>query len=554
MRQAVVHVCKRTLGLAAVSLALAGCDNSAPGGSGAAARLPAQAMDVIITSPVPDNASGAPTTAIAATVYIPERDAGSPYPLILHSHGWGGDRVTEADTRGSFDSSRFYSVAIDSQVGRFWQEGYAVISFDERGFVDSGGAIRVMDPEFETRDAIAVLDWAEANLDLARDATGDPLVGSIGGSYGGGYQLLLAALDPRLDAITPSVTWNHLPQALATHGVVKKLWDFGLCFAAQTAGTRTFSEDLNTACQQAGYDVSRRFVEELDPAIIAFLGGHGMRAIEQRHDDPADAFRMRRVDALLIQGQRDLLFPLNEAAANARFLSRFGGDVRVLTHQHGHYIGPPLDSQPPLGTMNCGAVDSIEALHQWFDEKLRGKRGAAAGIPRVCISLDDAHAAHFDSVPVADGSFTVTVPDMQITGAQNNYGGQAPAFVPLADPIADAGLVLAGIPLATLEVVPTVPGTRAAAFVGIGVQSPGDAAPRLIDDQTTAIPDGSDGELELAGVGERLAPGDVVGVLIYGDVEAYNNAAKSAWLANAFTVRGQVKLPILAAPVDQAVP
>jgi ABC-2 type transport system ATP-binding protein len=82
--------------------------------------IAASEQDVFIESPVADNASGATTTAIAATVFIPEHADGATYPLILHSHGWGGDRVTEADTQAPFDSSKFYSVAIDAEVKRFW--------------------------------------------------------------------------------------------------------------------------------------------------------------------------------------------------------------------------------------------------------------------------------------------------------------------------------------------------------------------------------------------------------------------------------------------------
>ena len=532
----------------AAAVLSSGCGNSGPPGGPAGERIPASAEDVFIDSPVPDNASGAPTTAIAATVYLPERAAGETVPLILHSHGWGGDRVTEADTQGEFDTSGFYSVAIDSQVGRFWQDGYAVISFDERGFHDSGGAIRVMDPEFETRDAIAVLDWAEANLPLARSADGNPLVGAIGGSYGGGFQLLLAAFDDRLDAITPSATWYHLPDSLAPNGVIKKLWDFGLCFSAVAAGDRTFSDDLTLACQQAGFDPSIRFTEELDPAILAFLGAHGMGAMQARHEDPADPFTMRPIDTLLTQGQRDLLFPLNDALANYRFLSSLGGDVRLITHQHGHYIGPPLDAQAPLGAMACGELDTLEAKHAWFAEKLKGETGAAAAIPPVCIGLDDDRGIALATVPRAASAARVTLPDTLVSADQNNYGGNPPTFVPLSAPVSGNGSVLAGLPVANLTVTPVVPTAQVVAFVGIGVQSVGDSAPRLLDDQVTVLRNGEHLDFELTGIGEALADGDTLGVLLYGDHDAFNTAAHNNWLANNYRISGSVDLPIVTAP------
>jgi hypothetical protein len=42
--------------------------------------------------------------------------------------------------------------------------------------------------------------------------------------YGGGYQLLTAAHDDRLDAIAPEITWNSLPQSLAPNGAVQSTW------------------------------------------------------------------------------------------------------------------------------------------------------------------------------------------------------------------------------------------------------------------------------------------------------------------------------------------
>ena len=45
-------------------------------------------------------------------------------------------------------------------------------------------------------------------------AGGDPVIGFAGASYGGALALLVAGLDPRVDAIVPAFTWNRLDQAL----------------------------------------------------------------------------------------------------------------------------------------------------------------------------------------------------------------------------------------------------------------------------------------------------------------------------------------------------
>lgn len=535
---------------AAAAVLLTACSDSEPP---AVDRVEAQAVDVTIVSPAPDNLTGAATTNIAATVFVPAHAPGETYPLILHSHGWGGDRITAADAAANAPDEAptdFYSVILDRQVRHLWDAGYAVISFDERGFGGSGGASRVMDPDYETRDAIAVLDWAEANLDLRRDAAGDPYVGSIGGSYGGGFQLLLAAFDPRLDALVPGATWHDLVQSLVPNRVIKKLYVTGLCVAAVQA-QRRLDPQTHQACAEAADNAATRFEEDVSAATVAFLGGHGLRALQARHADPDDPFKMRRVDALFVQGQRDVLFPVNQALANYAFLKSLGGDVRLLSNQHGHILPASLSSQPRLGAWGCGPTDSLEALRRWFDAKLRGSAAGLDYIPELCLSLDDARAVHVDAVPEGSASHAVTIAPTDVTGAQNDFGGAAPTFIPLGAPIAGDDLVLAGIPVADLSVSGPAPGTGGTAFVGIGLRR-GDAAPVLVDDQLNPLRSGDAHDARpLLIVAEKLQAGDQVGVLLYGAHHQYEPANKSNFTANAYTISGTVKLPIQALPVAQ---
>ncbi|SFX70160.1 hypothetical protein SAMN02787144_1005212 [Streptomyces atratus] len=75
---------------------------------------------------------------------------------------------------------------------------------------------------------------------VTRDGSGDPTVGMIGGSYGGAVQMATAAVDRRVDALVPLITWNDLAYALApnnagtrkgvssdTAGVFKWQWTNG---------------------------------------------------------------------------------------------------------------------------------------------------------------------------------------------------------------------------------------------------------------------------------------------------------------------------------------
>lgn len=546
---------RRGAGIALLAAALGGCNSSNEAG-GASRLVPAEVRDVTITSPAPDNFNGSAATAIAATVFIPAHRSGETYPLILHSHGWGGDRITAQDAANNPANdvpNNFYSVILDRQVKHLWNAGYAVISFDERGFGGSAGAARVMDPEYETVDAIAVLDWAEENLDLSRDTTGDPYVGSIGGSYGGGFQLMLAAQDPRLDAMVPGATWYDLPQSLVPNGVIKKLYVFGLCFSAVQA-QRRLDPIVHQICADAADNPVTRFEEDVSASGVEFLGAHGMRHFERRHADPADPFKMRKVDALFVSGNRDVLFPVNQGLANARFLKSLGGDVRLLSNEHGHFVGPPLSSQPGPGWWGCGPVDSTEALQAWFDAKLRGRTERLAEVPAMCLSLDDTHAVNLQDLPVADGTYTVTIPPTTVTGAQNDFGGQAPTFVPLGQAVSGNDTVLAGIPVADVSVTSAVPGTESAAFLGIAIRR-ADRSIRLVDDQVNPLRSSRQhAAAELIVVGERLDDGDEPGVLLYGSFHQYEPANRGNFADNAYTISGTVKLPLAVLPATERAP
>ena len=56
------------------------------------------------------------------------------------------------------------------------------------------------------------------------DAPGDPRMGMVGGSYGGGIQLVTAATDCRIDAIVPTIAWHSLVTSLDKANTAKSGW------------------------------------------------------------------------------------------------------------------------------------------------------------------------------------------------------------------------------------------------------------------------------------------------------------------------------------------
>ena len=128
-------------------------------------------------------------------------------PLIFHSHGWGGSRTK------------------DPAAFQAWLDaGFGVLSFDQRSFGESTGVAHVMNPDYEGRDVVKLVDFV-AGLDwVTKQRPGDPLIGAIGGSYGGGYQFAGAFTElrdtgrTRFDALAPHTLPSVVPPGFATPG------------------------------------------------------------------------------------------------------------------------------------------------------------------------------------------------------------------------------------------------------------------------------------------------------------------------------------------------
>ena len=548
------------------TLILGACSDS--NDSGGAERVEASSMDVMIESPAPNIADGTDTNLVTATVYIPEHAPGDRYPLVLHGHGWGGDRYSQSDVDANdpvagvdLSNSPNIFTAIDRNVEALWNAGYAVISFDQRGFGrgddgddgTSDGA-HVMDPMFEIVDVQAIIDWAAANEDLSliMDGPGDPRVGAIGGSYGGAYQNLTAAVDDRLDALVPTATWFSLAQSLGPNNVIKKGYATGLCLLATTDGAQLASE-TEASCQEGAFNQTSKLQEDLSETSQQIFLTHGLNAyVEAGTPLPAH-------DVLLLQGNRDILFDLTQAIALYDAWSAAGGEVRFISHENGHSLtqtrnGP--GSQGPLGPGTCGDIDVIDAMNAWLDHKLRG---AALELPEICISLDDTSGALVETISRGEAAYTVELPETSILATQHNNSfseADEAIFVGLTDPIVGDNLVLAGQPNGQFTV--TDAGLEeSVVFIGVGIER--DGSRFLVDQQVTPLrsSDVRSGDatatIPLAGVGERLQDGDVVGLLVYGQFDQFENETRTNWNGNAANVSGQVALPIVEAVISQRV-
>lgn len=523
-----------------VSVFLVGCGSSTgvddpapnlttnPGGAGEALSRAGVSTDFVLNS----NVDG---EAIAFTIHEPDTLVdGETYPLILESHGYGGNRVdaSERPTGGL--------------LGRFLQNGYGLLSLDERGHADSGGTIRILDPDFAGQDWLQVLDFAEATLEwLEFDENNNPIMGAVGGSYGGGYQHLIYAIDPRqrLDAIAPDITWHDLRYSLFPGQAFKTTWASLLSAGGNANGNRQDPEVNEGLAQGLGSN-------SLDDDKLALLYRNSLRSHCEGNNDSTIAGGLQPIDAFYTQSPLDTLFNFNDAYHNFQCVNALGGDVRMFTKSQGH--GP----QNGDGGENCGVISRDEATFQWYQEKLKGVAGAADFIPRVCVNLSTTGDDGLSLNDMAVGGTDVTINQQTITVSSANVN----AVVVDLFTVPAGGEVLAGIPTIDLTISDPIlgvdgnPGLDPILFVSLGIH-------RV--DANNPVPDNNPimnqvrpfrgyGNFqnqetldnELNGVFERLNEGDVVVLVLNPSFPAQFASSASQAPATIF-VDATIGLPLI---------
>jgi ABC-2 type transport system ATP-binding protein len=295
--------------------------------------------------------SGTEPVSLDTTFFVPTSAQTSPVPAILLAHGFGGTKQTVA-----------------SQAEDLANRGYAVLTWTAQGFGASGGQIHLDSPDYEVRDAQRLVDWLAQQPEVLKDAPGDPRVAAVGGSYGGALSLMLAGVDPRVDAVVPQITWNDLATAFLPNangagpdeGVFKKQWA-GLFFGAASGASAALANLANLAgpaasaltgqLPPAGTTIDPqcgRFAAEVCQAYLdlATTGRPTTSTLALLHrDSPAPLLHNIKAPTLLVQGQADSLFPLTEAEANYAGIAANGTPVRMdwFTGGHDGGAGPQAD-------------------------------------------------------------------------------------------------------------------------------------------------------------------------------------------------------------------
>ncbi|MGW7470347.1 CocE/NonD family hydrolase [Streptomyces cyaneofuscatus] len=332
--------------------------------------------------------AGGRSCVVDADLYRPAGvDAESPAPAVLATNGFGGSK-----SDGSTD-------AIGKAVAA---RGYVGLVYSGLGFGRSGCLITLDDPAIDGKAASGLLDFlggARVADDgtradyVVQDGEGDPRVGMIGGSYGGAIQLATASTDPRVDALVPLITWNDLSYALAptntgarsgvtsdTPGVFKWQWTNGFYLIGEGQPLLNPSLDPSRfnrldclhfaaqACETIRLLNSGRYPADKTEAMLAYA----------RSVSPVSYLDRVKAPTLIVQGQADSLFNLNEATATYKTLKAQGTTAKMIWQSWGH-SGGQVPGELDLSEGNLETSYVGRRVLAWFDRYLQKKTDTDTG-------------------------------------------------------------------------------------------------------------------------------------------------------------------------------
>jgi ABC-2 type transport system ATP-binding protein len=328
---------------------------------------------------------------IAATRYVPASATREhPAPAILMTHGFG---LTK-DSPEVVSTARFFAA-----------HGYVVVTYTSAGFGTSGGCVTLQSVDYDTKSASQVITKLLDPLKLVAHDRRGAIVGTIGGSYGGGVQLPLAATDRRIHTAIPGRTWNYLGYSLDPNNRVvpgkapldHQAYEQGVFKAEWTS---LFYALGNSMPAQQGGDCPGTKAATGDPVEIAAAGAcpgyylplcqtyaglaaTGDATSEQRkliaRASAANVLDRIKIPVMLVQGQSDTLFNVNDAASTFLSLRSRGIPVSMIWNSGGHggYVSQPGECEAYDGTDRV--VEEMDACYlplralRWMNYWLRGK-------------------------------------------------------------------------------------------------------------------------------------------------------------------------------------
>jgi ABC-2 type transport system ATP-binding protein len=381
---------------------------------------------------------------LISTNYFPASGlkAGDEAPAALFGPGLGGGG--EVNPYGYSSTNDFTPT-----VAALRAEDYSVVTWAPRGNYDSGGILQLDNPFYEGRDASAIVSWLadpSNNLGAALDGPGDPKVGMVGGSYGGGIQWVTASTDPRIDAIVPAISWNSLPESLYPSEIFKTSWGNFLLLALELLPPVTGNADgarINDLIYQA--ILTGNLFGRVSESALAMVNSSGPTVLLNELDVPA----------LIVQGTYDSLFPLDQSVANAQTIlaNPYDTPVKMIWFCGGH--GPCNDEAVPAPADQRTRI--YADTFAWLNQYVKDEGTAADAIPTFQW-YDQRNTLWSSDLFSFDEGFNKPQPIVTISD------GGSLAILPLLGGSGSSGVPeqFKGTPLATLYRFPFD------AFIGVG--------------------------------------------------------------------------------------
>jgi predicted acyl esterase len=509
-------------------------------------------------------------------------------PLIIQMHGWGGQKSGFADMK------------------QWAERGYAVLNFTSRGFNGSCGRldtrldcpegwIKLMDTRYEVRDGQHLAGR------LADEGLVDPQrIGAIGGSYGGGFSMALAALRDRvmtpdgkyapwtspngqpmrIAAAAPLIPWTDLVYSLVPNGrtldytitdrdddrspvgVMKQSFVAGLFATGQASGYYSppgvdAGADLNQwyALTNAGepYDANPQTRSVVDE-------------IAEHHSSYYIADDRAPAPLFISNGWTDDLFPVDEAL---RFYNRTRdrhpeAAIKLMFFDWGHMRGQ--GKQTDTARMN-------QAIVAWFGHWLKGEgprpasdvtaltqtcpKEAPSGGPFTAANWPDMHPGEVRQAFAGTQTIASAGGDPSVNRAVDPVaGGGACATTPAGDLGGTAtyrfarvtdGYTLLGAPTVIGKFA--VQGANAQIAARLWDVAPNGAQTMVARGVYRPKGDASTEVFQLHPNGWRFDPGHVAKVELLGNDAPYARASNGAFQVTASNV--ELRLPVRDRPGGQ---
>jgi predicted acyl esterase len=409
-------------------------------------------------------------TPIDVNLFLPSDDPPpGGFPLVGVYHGWGGSKLDIDD--------------------RWLDRGYAMFSITDRGWGSScggqdpkrlsdpaacaNGYNHLLDTRYEVRDAQYLMGL------LVDDGIADSnRIGAIGGSYGGGMSMALAALKDRvmmpdgslvpwmspdgtpisLAGAAPEIPWTDLANSLQPNGATldyvadapyrgpngdRRIGVMKQSFVAGLFATGLASSNYAPPGVDQDADLSTWFglINAGEPYDQSPLANDIVDEIATHHSSYYIDHSERPAPMLISNGWTDDLFPPDEAI---RFYNRTrseypGAHIGLFFLDYGHMRGRSADG-------DVGLLHAAEDA--WFDHFVKGTGTApfegVTTLPQVCDGADP--SGQPVSAPswaaLAPGEVRLDAPDQQTVAPLANTLQSGQAF----DPVAGGGDACAKAP------------------------------------------------------------------------------------------------------------